>query len=426
MNTNVLIYPCGTEIAFEIFNSLCNEKNITLYGATSVPCHANFLFKRLYENAPFSNDPSLIDYLNNIVLSQAIDYIYPAHDDALLFLSENRNKLKCKIVASPNETIFITRSKISTYTKLYNSNYLPTFSTVATDFKDFPFFAKPAIGQGSFGVQKINSPLDLFKLDSSIEYIFCEYLPGEEFTIDCFTDSNGKLCFCNCRNRERIRAGISVRSRIVPLSDDINKIAEDINSKFSFLGAWFFQIKLDKYGSPKLMEIAPRIAGTMCVSRMIGVNLPLLTLYLFMNIKIKIRKNEYSVLLDRCFSSKFELGFSYDTVYVDFDDTLVLKDSINTQLIMFLYQCVNNKKRIVLLTKHSTDIFTDLEKFKISKELFSDVVLLKSNDKKSNFIYSKNSIFIDDSFAEREEVNLKTGINCFGTDMIEGLIDWRR
>ena len=39
------------------------------------------------------------------------------------------------------------------------------------------------------------------------------------------------------------------------------------------------------------------------------------------------------------------------TVYVDLDDTLVCKGRLNGDLIKFLYQCVNQGKRIVLLSK---------------------------------------------------------------------------
>ena len=40
----VLVFPAGTEIAFEIHHALRSSKFVKLYGATSVACHADFVF----------------------------------------------------------------------------------------------------------------------------------------------------------------------------------------------------------------------------------------------------------------------------------------------------------------------------------------------------------------------------------------------
>ena len=57
------------------------------------------------------------------------------------------------------------------------------------------------------------------------DMIICEYLPGEEVTIDCFTDKNRKLLFCNPRAADRILAGIDVHARRIALTDEIKYIA---------------------------------------------------------------------------------------------------------------------------------------------------------------------------------------------------------
>ena len=42
---NILIFPAGTEIAFEIYNALKYSKFVRLFGGTSVECHADFVFE---------------------------------------------------------------------------------------------------------------------------------------------------------------------------------------------------------------------------------------------------------------------------------------------------------------------------------------------------------------------------------------------
>jgi len=62
---------------------------------------------------------------------------------------------------------------------------------------------------------------------------------------------------------------------------------------------WFFQVKENKEGELALLEVAPRVAGTMSMSRMLGVNLPLLSLFSFMGYEVNILKNNFGIEVDR-------------------------------------------------------------------------------------------------------------------------------
>ena len=286
-------------------------------------------------------------------------------------------------------------------------------------------FIKPAVGQGSQGARMIKDRSHLEEaLSEGQEYTICEYLPGEELTVDCFTDRHGSLLVVSPRSRERIRAGIAVRSRNLPLTEDLQSIAEDINRRLSFNGAWFFQVKKNAAGQFRLLEIAPRIAGTMGLTRNLGINMPLLTLYNFWGIDVSLIPNREDLLLDRAFISRFQTDLSYSSVYVDFDDTLIVRGKVNAFLMMFLYQAFNQGKRLCLLTRHSTDIFADLEKACIPASLFSEIIRLDEAGAKTDYI-APDSIFIDDSFSERKRVRDALGIPVFDLDMVESLIDWR-
>ena len=422
---NVLVFPAGTEIAFEIHQALRRSKFVRLFGATSVPCHAEFVFERCFEGLPFADDPALIDALNRIIDENAIDYIYPAHDSALLTLTRARGALHAKVVTSDPETVEICRDKNRTYAFLAGADYLPRSWTRAEEVPAYPVFLKPAVGQGSQGARRIDSREALDEaLADGTDYAICEYLPGEEFTVDCFTDRHGALRLVSPRSRDRIRAGIAVRTRPFPADARIRAIAEDLNRRLSFNGAWFFQLKENAAGDYRLMEAAPRIAGTMGLTRNLGINMPLLTLYNFWGIDVSLIPNSASLLLDRAFISRFQTDISYSAVYVDFDDTLIVRGKVNAYLMMFLYQAHNNGKRLCLLTRHSTDIYADLEKYCIPASLFSEIIRLDDTASKADYI-SPDSVFIDDSFSERRRVRQALGIPVFDLDMVESLIDWR-
>ena len=422
---NILVFPAGTEIAFEIHDALKNSKFVNLFGATSVPCHAEFVFQTCVTGLPFVDDPTLISALNRVIDAYGIDYVYPSHDSALLRFSEERDALHAEVIASARETVEICRSKNKTYRFLSGAPYLPAFYLSADEIPGYPVFIKPAVGQGSQGARMIKDRTHLEEaLSEGQEYTICEYLPGEELTVDCFTDRHGSLLVVSPRSRERIRAGIAVRSRNLPLTEELRSIAEDINRRLSFNGAWFFQVKKNATGQFRLLEIAPRIAGTMGLTRNLGINMPLLTLYNFWGIDVSLIPNREELLLDRAFISRFRTDLSYNSVYVDFDDTLLVRGKVNAFLMMFLYQAFNQGKRLCLLTRHSTDIFTDLEKACIPASLFSEIIRLEEAGAKTDYI-TPDSIFIDDSFSERKRVRDALGIPVFDLDMVESLIDWR-
>ena len=420
----VLVFPAGTEIAFEIHSALRHSKFVELYGATSVPCHAEMVFKECATGLPFVKEPELIDALNECIDMWGIEYVYPAHDDALLRLTKEQDKLHAKVVTSPWETVSICRSKINTYCRLYGAEYLPEFWVNPDDVKKFPVFVKPDIGQGAIGAQRVNNRVTLDRiLSDGTEYVICEYLPGEEYTVDCFTDRHGMLKYVGMRTRDRIRSGIAVRSTFVQTTPWVSMIAQDLNYVFDFNGAWFFQLKADRDGRLKLLEVAPRIAGTMGLSRNRGINMPLLTLCNMWGADINIVDNGGGLLLDRAFISRYQSNIDYDNVYVDLDDTLIQDGKVNEYLLAFLYQCKNKGKRIVLLTKHSGSALMSLEDHDIDMNLFNSVINIPQWAEKHHFI-EDHSIFIDDSFSERKEVHEKWGIPVFDVDMIESLFDW--
>ena len=422
----ILVFPAGTEIAFEIHNALRNNKIVELYGATSVPCHADLVFENCVDGLPYANDPLLIDALNVLIDKWGIEFIYPAHDDVLLRLTKDQHQLHAKVITSTYFTVSICRSKAETYFYLRDAWYMPGFYRDDFDIKEFPVFLKPAVGQGSTGTKMVTNRDQLwdFLRTARCEYVMCEYLPGAEYTVDCFTDRHGVLRFVGQRTRERIRSGIAVRSRLVITEDAVMEIADSLNARFDFNGAWFFQLKEDKNGELKLLEVAPRIAGTMGLTRNIGVNLPLLTLYNNLGMDVEIIKNPNELLLDRAFISRFQSNLKYENVYVDLDDTLIVKGKVNVYLLAFLYQCRDKGKKLILLTKHAGNAIQTLDDHSIDMNLFDSIINIPDWAEKYQFI-RKDSIFIDDSFAERKAIHEAWGIPVFDTDAVECLMDWR-
>ena len=278
---NVAIFPAGSEIAFEINNALKYSKFVNVYGLNSVSDHSAFVYKNYYNNLPYMTDENFIKKLNKYIKDNNIDYIYPAMDMVQVYLTNNQDKINAKIVTSDPDTVNTCRSKKKTYERLKNEDFVPKVYKKVSEVNNYPVFIKPTEGQGAHGAKKIDTEEELkFCLKHSEEdLVICEYLSGTEYTVDCFTDKNGKLVFSNIRSRDRIRTGISVRSTKQKLTNEVKKIAKTINNYFNFNGAWFFQLKKNTEGKFKLLEVSPRIPGTMGLSRNMGINFPVLTLF---------------------------------------------------------------------------------------------------------------------------------------------------
>jgi hypothetical protein len=219
-----------------------------------------------------------------------------------------------------------------------------------------------------------------------------------------------------------VQIGISFRSSSVPVTQEIQGIAEKINTMVKIRGAWFFQIKKDQKGKFKLMEFAVRQSTTMGLYRQLGINFALLSIFDAMDIDVRILRNNYSIELDRCLLNRYKMNFEYNTVYIDFDDTIIVGNKVNEVVIKYLYKCKNRGIKICLLTKHEFDLEESLNKHCISGNLFDEIILLKPNEDKAKFINPNKSIFIDNYFFDREKVSSKLNIPVFDVDAIECLL----
>src|SRR3989344_1675335 len=301
----VLVFPCGTEIGLEIHNSLKFSRLVKLYGANSIPDHGKFVYRNYIEGVPFFYNRDFVKSIKRIVKEKNIDLIFPAHDGVIVKIVQEKS-LHEKIITSPLKTCVICRSKNKTY-KYFNSLlrvpkvYLPSDRNIT-----FPVFLKPDIGQGTRGTHIADSYEDLkYYLKKDPTLLILEFLPNREYTVDCFTDRHGVLRFVGPRIRARISYGISVNS--YPAENaKFEEIAQIINKNLRFRGVWFYQVKETKEKDLVLMEIAPRVGGSMGLTRNSGINLPLLAVSDALDMDILIHRNSHHVEIDRALITRFK------------------------------------------------------------------------------------------------------------------------
>lgn len=424
MKKNILVFPCGSEIGLDIYSSVCYSTYFHLIGGSSVDDHGKFIYEDYISDIPFANSPEFIPTMAKIVKERNIAAIYPAMDLVITILKEHEEELGCKVVASPVETTQISLSKELTYKKLEGSVLIPrVFEPQNVPVDEYPVFAKPKVGYGSKGTKKLSNQDEVNSfVKGKDDLLIVEYLPGEEYTVDCFTDREGHLLYSAARKRNRVKDGISVNTFFVDNQDEFTSIAEVINSKIKFRGAWFYQVKRNKAGKLCLLEIASRLGGSSLLSRAIGVNFALLSLFDIFDFNVSITKNDYKVELDRALENKYKTNLVFDSVYCDYDDCLILdKTKVNVELVKFLYKCVNEGKKLYLLSKHDGNLLSELKKFRLNN-LFDEIIHIDKEANKADYITSEKALFIDDSNAERFNIKTRLNIPVFSPEMIDVII----
>lgn len=415
----VLVFPAASEVGLEINEALRHCKEVEVHGAgVGGSTHGPFAFERFHE-VPSIQDESWLASLKELCLKQGIDYIFPAYDDVIVALAAVRDQLPAVVLAPSLDVCLLTRSKRATYERLAPHIRVPLVHDGEPDA--FPVFVKPDRGQGSQGARRIDGPQALREaLRDQPDLLVTELLTGEEYTVDCFSDRDRGVLFANARIRNRTRNGIAVNTESVDLPE-AQDLARRIQGEIGLHGAWFYQVKRARGGELALLEVAPRIAGSMSTHRVMGVNFPLLTIFEHERLPVRIMTNPGSVELDRALRNRYQHSIRYRALYIDLDDTLIVRGLVNLDAIRLVYQSRNAGAKVILITRHAGDLPQTLRQHGL-QGAFDEVIHLTAREKKSAFIRDQESIFVDDSFAERADVSQVHGIPTFDCSMIELLI----
>ncbi len=423
MKKRVLVLSCGALTGTDMNVALKDNEEFEIWGTSIYKNHGVYVYKNYIDDIPKMNDVNFISILNKNIEKYDIKYIIPTHEDMCVFLQENKDKINAIPVCSPYETAILCRYKTKTYEKMKDYNFV-TKTYKKEEVTEYPVFVKKDDDQGARNAYKVNNKNELDLYASEPNMIICEYLPGDEVTIDCFTNKDRKLLFCNPRATDRMLAGIDVHARRIELDDEIRYIAESLNKEIEFRGCWFFQIKKDVNGKFKLLEIATRLPGAFSLSRCLDVNLPVLALKDLEGEDVEITFNNISIEADKEFFGKYSLGLEYTTVYIDSKSCFEHLDKVNTFVMMYLYQCINKNIKINLLVENKEKSLKYFKEHKIDTNIFSEIIEVEKSQIK-NILSEKSILLSNDDKLKNEIRNSNSNYCCFSNNIIEVLIDWR-
>ena len=242
---------------------------------------------------PPADDPSFIREAMKIVEEEQIDIILPTSGFDIIPYSKNKEMLARKnvvVAMSDYEVIETCLNKLNFYHKLKSKFNLPYTTDDPARINAFPCIAKPILGKGSKNVFTCHDKKELEEvLSKHNNLLIQEYLPGKEYTIDVLSDLEGNPLVAVPRERIEVKAGISVKGRIV-MDKTIQAECLRMAGHLRIKGPACMQMKCDTQGVPKITEVNPRLGGGTIMTAYAGVNFPELIIKIVNAEKIEIPK----------------------------------------------------------------------------------------------------------------------------------------
>ena len=241
--------------------------------------HSEALAKEVcneFHLSPLCNSIEFIDFI--IGLEHSFDLYIPFIDEELIQLSTHicpESKIWQKIVLNSLETINICTSKVNfqSYCEQHN---LP----IAPIAKKSPAIFKPDYGRGSKGIFIIEDDY-LIPYFEKKQGVIQTLISGVEYTVDTLVDHEGNWQYSVARKRVET-AGVS-RIGTIDQNPIVLNLAKLCCEKILFKGPINIQIMLDENNIAHLIEINPRLSGSLIFTVLSGFDIVDLTIKLWLN-----------------------------------------------------------------------------------------------------------------------------------------------
>ena len=266
-----------------------------------------------FEKVPFASDKDFIERLLSICETRNIHIVMPLVTKELIPFAKNKKKFEdqgTKVLVSSVDSLEVANNKSRLYQFLeWRGIDVPKYKVVenidqfksavkeiSTSQKRACF--KPSVSNGSRGFRVIASDMDehdlLFNEKPNSTYLsfndavrilsskpfpellVSEYLPGEEYSVDCLAD-HGEARLVVPRLRAKMINGISVEGEFVN-DKSIIEYCSEIIQELQLHGNIGIQVKRSSAGKFLIIEINPRVQGTITAGLGAGINLPVLAI----------------------------------------------------------------------------------------------------------------------------------------------------
>ena len=301
----------GAPGAAGILKCLEQDNNVHVVSADADPEATGKYLVKEFVCIPTADKPDFTDKVLSICREKNIHVLMPLVTKELIPLSQRIKEFELagtKLLVSSTASLEIANNKSRLYEFLqWRGLKIPDFRVVENveqfqnavaelghPSKQVCF--KPSVSNGSRGFRIITEqfneadilfnqkPSNVFiRLNDALrvlssahfpELLVSQYLPGDEYSVDCLCNQGNALLVLP-RLRKKMVNGISVKGEFVR-EDKIIDYCTRIIKELQLHGNIGIQVKANDEGEFLVLEINPRVQGTISASLGAGVNLPLL------------------------------------------------------------------------------------------------------------------------------------------------------
>jgi len=137
---------------------------------------------------------------------------------------------------------------------------------------EYPVIVKPRRGSGSRGIAQVDSADELVARDLGDDMLVQELLPGEEYSVDVLADAQGSVRAAVPRVRQRVDSGVSVAGYTL-VDPELERFAVTVVEALGLPFVANVQVRRDRSGRPALLEINPRVPGSLALTVAAGVDM---------------------------------------------------------------------------------------------------------------------------------------------------------
>lgn len=231
---------------------------------------ASIIFHQV-DVAPKAESLNYLDWLTDYINLNKIDVFIPTSEAEIFVVSSEINRVQklCKVLINDPFLVKKCLDKYETLNFLSANNIVVPENGLVGRYNlpsRYPVIAKPRRGQGSKGIQKVDSISILKSLKN--EYVWQEYLTpkNEEYTCAIYVAKNLSTRILVLK---RVLSNGFTSKGLVVNNYLINNYVENIAKIFNRSGLFNIQLIFTDDG-PKLFEINPRLSSTLVFRDKLG------------------------------------------------------------------------------------------------------------------------------------------------------------